>query len=150
MVYLGRNHDGRRSYEGNSGKYGGKKATTTERKKYVAPTANHHDVLFTPGTTKDTAEFKDTVQILARHVSTASGWKQGPMLAKAMTDPAAPVYAELPRPEMYTGAARSVIAFASVGPCFQPEAVDTCLARIWTMSLNSAASLVVPDVNMTS
>ena len=50
----------------------------------------------------------------------------------------------------YTGAARSVIAFASVGPCFQPEAVDTCLARIWTVSLNSAAALVVPDVNRTS
>ena len=46
MVYQGRNHDGRYG-GGKSGKYGGKKAATTERKKYVAPTANHHDVLFT-------------------------------------------------------------------------------------------------------
>ena len=62
MPYQGKNHDGRRTYEERrSGKYGGKKATTTERKKYVAPTANHHDVLFTSGTTKDAAEFKDTV-----------------------------------------------------------------------------------------
>ena len=68
MLYHGKNHCGRRSYEERrSGKYGGKKATATERKKYVAPTANHHDVLFTSGTTKDAAEFKDTVQILARH-----------------------------------------------------------------------------------
>ena len=50
----------------------------------------------------------------------------------------------------YTGPARSVITFASVGPCFQPDAVDTCLARIWTVSLNSAASVVVPEVNRTS
>ena len=72
--YQGKHHDGRPSYDGRkSGRYGGKKATATERKKYVAPTANHHDVLFTSGTTKDAAEFKDTVQILARHVSTASG-----------------------------------------------------------------------------
>ena len=97
MVYLGKNHDGRYG-GGKSGKYGGKKAATTEKKKYVAPTANHHDVLFTSGTTKDAAEFKDTVQILARHVSTASGWKQGPTLAKAMTDLAAPVYVEPARP----------------------------------------------------
>ena len=44
MVYLGRNHYGRDG-DGKTGKYGGKKAATTERKKYVAPTANHHDVL---------------------------------------------------------------------------------------------------------
>ena len=40
-----------------------------KEKKYVAPTANHHDVLFTSGTTKDAAEFKDTVQILTRDFS---------------------------------------------------------------------------------
>ena len=98
MVYQGRNHDGR--FGGRkSGKYGGKKTATTERKKYVAPTAYHHDVLFTSGTTKVAADFKDTVQILARHVSTASGWKQGPTLAKVMTDLAAPVYIEPARPE---------------------------------------------------
>ena len=40
MPYQGKNHDGRRTYEERrSGKYGGKKATTTEREKYVAPTA---------------------------------------------------------------------------------------------------------------
>ena len=65
MVYQGRNHDGRFG-GGKSGKYGGKKAATTERKKYVAPTANHHDVLFTSDTTKDAAEFKDTVQNIRR------------------------------------------------------------------------------------
>ena len=54
MVYLGRNHDGRYG-GGKPGKYGGKKAATTERKKYVAPTVNHHDVLFISGTTKDAA-----------------------------------------------------------------------------------------------
>ena len=96
----GKHHDGRPRYDGRKlGKYGGKKATATERKKYAAPTANHHDILFTSGTTKDAAEFKDTVQILARHMSTASGWKQGPTLAKAMTDLAAPVYVEPSRPE---------------------------------------------------
>ena len=99
MPYQGKNHDGRRSYEDHkSGKYGGKKATATERKKYVAPTANHHDVLFTSGTTKDVPELKDTVEILARHVLTASGWKQDPTLTKAMTDLAAPVYIEPARP----------------------------------------------------
>ena len=91
--YQGKHHDGRSIYDGRkSVRNGGKKATATERKKYVAPTANHHDVLCTSGTTKDAAEFKDTVQILARHVSTASGWKQCRTLAKAMTDLAAPVY----------------------------------------------------------
>ena len=69
-----------------------------KRKKYIAPTANHHDVLFTSGTTKDTAECKDTVRKLARHVSTASGWKRGPSLGKAMADLAAPVHAEPARP----------------------------------------------------
>ena len=64
--YQGKHHNGRPSYDGRkSGKYGGKKATATERGKYVTPTANHHDVLFTSGTIKDAAEFKDTVQILA-------------------------------------------------------------------------------------
>ena len=38
------------------------------------------------------------MQILARHVSTASGWKQGSTLAKAMTDLPAPVYIEPARP----------------------------------------------------
>ena len=72
--YQGKHHGGRPSYDGRkSGRNGGRKATATTRKEYVAPTANHHDVLFTSGTTKDAAEFKDTVQILARHESTASG-----------------------------------------------------------------------------
>ena len=110
MVYQGKNHDGRYG-GGKSGKYGGKKATTTERKKYVAPTANHHDVLFTSGTTKDAAEFKDTVQILARHVSTASGWKQGPTLAKAMTDLETLVYIEPVRPvrKYYEGTGKNMV-----------------------------------------
>ena len=54
--------------------------------------------MFTSRTTKDAAEFTDTVRILARHVSTASGWKQGLTLAKAMTDIKAPVYTKPARP----------------------------------------------------
>ena len=98
--YQGKHHNGRSRYDGcKPDRNGGRKATATTRKKYAAPTANHHDVLFTSGTTKDAAEFKDTVQILARHGSTASGWKQGPTLAKAMTDLAATVYVEPERLE---------------------------------------------------
>ena len=45
---------------------------------------------------------------------------------------------------------RSVIAFDSVGPCLYVDEVDTCLARIRTVLVNSAASFVVPEVNKTS
>ena len=99
MPYRGKRNGGRPSQDGpKSGRNGGKKAPATKRKKYSAPTANHHDILFTSGTIKDAAEFTDTFRVLARHVSTASGYKQGLTLAKAMTDLEAPVYTEPARP----------------------------------------------------
>ena len=61
-------------------------STPVTKPKFVAPTSGHEDVYFTTGSTKDAAAFQDTVQKLARHVSTAAGWKQGPTLGKAMTD----------------------------------------------------------------
>ena len=77
-------------------KNGNEKSTS---KKWAAPTANHHDIKFSAGTrAKDAAEFTDTVRVLARHVSTSSTYKHGPVLALAMTDLAAPVYAEPTRP----------------------------------------------------
>ena len=66
--------------------------------KFVAPTSGHEDVYFTTGSTKDAAAFQDTVQKLARHVSTAAGWKQGPTLGKAMTDLRDPVFVPPVRP----------------------------------------------------
>ena len=64
----------------------------------MVPTIGHGDILFTTGTTKDAAEFKDTVQKLARHISTVSRWKQDTALGKAMIDLKAPVYDEPVRP----------------------------------------------------
>jgi hypothetical protein len=46
----------------------------------------HKDVYFITGSRKDAVTFQDTVQKLARHVSTTAGRKQGPMLGKAMED----------------------------------------------------------------
>ena len=66
--------------------------------KFLAPTLGHEDVYFTTGSTKDVAAFQDTVQKLARHVSTAVGWKQGPTLGKAMTDLRDPVFSPPTRP----------------------------------------------------
>ena len=54
--------------------------------KFMAPTSGHEDVYFTTGSTKDVLAFQDTVQKLARHVSTAAGRKQGPTFGKAMID----------------------------------------------------------------
>ena len=56
------------------------------KSKFVAPTTGHEDVYFTTGSTKDVAGFQGTVQKLARQVSTATGWKQSPILGKATTD----------------------------------------------------------------
>ena len=53
---------------------------------------------FTTGSTKDAAAFQDTVQKLARHVSTAAGWKQGPTQGKAMNDLRDPVFNPPSRP----------------------------------------------------
>ena len=98
MVYRGkRNGGGCPRQDGpNQGKNGNGKSNS---KKWTAPTANHHDIAFSAGTrAKDAAEFTDTVRILARHVSTSSTYKHGPVLALAMTDLKAPVYTEPPRP----------------------------------------------------
>ena len=40
--------------------------------------------------------------------------------------------------------------FASVGPCLNIIEVDTCIARIQTLSVNPAASFVIPEENKTS
>ena len=61
-------------------------STSDAKPKFVAPTSGYEDVYFTTRSTKDVVAFQDTVQKLARHVLTATGWKQGPMLGKAMTD----------------------------------------------------------------
>ena len=73
-------------------------STPVAKPKFVAPTSGHEDVYFTTGSTKDAAAFQDTVLKLARHMSTASGWKQGPTLGKAMTDLQDPVFTQPNRP----------------------------------------------------
>ena len=55
-------------------------STSAAKPKFAAPTLGHEVVYFTTGSTKDAAGFQDTVLKLARHVSTASGWKQDPTL----------------------------------------------------------------------
>ena len=52
---------------------------------FEAPTAGLKSVYFTAGSTKDAAEFKDTVEKLLRHVATTA-WKQASILSKAMTE----------------------------------------------------------------
>ena len=99
--YQGKRNDGR--HDGiKSGRNGdGRKTSTTTstRKKYEAPTANHCSVLFTSGNTnKDAAEFTDTVRVLARHVSTSATYKHGSTLANSMVDLVAPVFVEPTRP----------------------------------------------------
>ena len=66
--------------------------TSDARQKFVAPTSGHEDVYFTTGSTKDAAAFQVTVQKLARRVSTAAGWKQGPTLGKTMNNMKDPVF----------------------------------------------------------
>ena len=61
---------------GASGRY-----TLATKPKFVTPTSGHKHVYFTTRSTKDAVAFQG-----ARHVSTATGWKQGPMLGKAMTN----------------------------------------------------------------
>ena len=73
-------------------------STPVAKPKFVAPTSGHEDVYFTTGSTKDAAAFQDTVQKLARHVSTAAGWKQGPILGKAITNLKDPVFDQPTRP----------------------------------------------------
>ena len=51
---------------------------------FEAPTAGLESVYFTTGSTKDAAEFKDTVENLSRHVATTA-WKQALILSNVMT-----------------------------------------------------------------
>ena len=98
MVYKG-NGCGRMHRAGSNRGRNGTNTTNTTTKKWSAPTANHHDVAFSSGTrANDAAEFTDTVRVLARHVSTSSTYKHGPVLALAMTDLQAPAYSEPTRP----------------------------------------------------
>ena len=97
--YRGKQNDGR--HDGpKSVRHGDRKGPATTRKKYTAPTTNHHDILFTSGSnSRDAAEFTDTVLVLARHVSTSLTYKHGPTLAKAMVDLVAPVFFEPTKPQ---------------------------------------------------
>ena len=52
---------------------------------FKAPTAGLESIYFTVGSTKDAAEFKDTVEKLSQHVATTA-WKQASILSKAMTE----------------------------------------------------------------
>ena len=54
-------------------------------------------VYFTAVSTKDAAEFKDTVEKLSRHVATTV-WKQASILSKAMTELKDPVFPMPARP----------------------------------------------------
>ena len=99
--YQGKQNDGRHDGIKSGRNGGGRKTltTTSTRKKYEAPTANHRNVLFaSDNTNKDAAEFTDTVRVLARHVSTSATYKHGPALANAMVDLVAPVFVESTRP----------------------------------------------------
>ena len=74
------------------------RSTSAAKLKFVAPTSGHENVYFTTGSTKDAMAFWDTVQKLARHMSTTEGWKQGPTLGKAVTDLQDPVFDPPTRP----------------------------------------------------
>ena len=87
---------GRSNRNRKKGSSGG--STSDAKPKFVAPTSGHEDVYFTTGSTKDAAAFQDTVQKLARHVSTAAGLKQGPTLGKAMTNLRDPAFNPPTRP----------------------------------------------------
>jgi hypothetical protein len=92
------NKGGRGGRHRNRKKGASGESTSATKSKFVAPTSGHEDVCFTTGSTKDAAAFQDTVQKLARHVSTAAGWKQGPTLGKAMTDLRDPAFDQPTRP----------------------------------------------------
>ena len=65
--------------------------TSPTKKKFTAPTPGYEGVYFTPGSTKDAAQFQDTVNKLSRCVGTQS-WKKVSVLSKAVGDLVAPVY----------------------------------------------------------
>ena len=58
---------------------------------FVALTAGLESVYFTEGSTKDAAEFKETVEKLSQHVATTA-WKHDLILSKAMTELKDPVF----------------------------------------------------------
>ena len=94
MVNVGRG--GR--YNRNMKKGASGESTSAHKSKSVAPNSGHENVYFTTGSMKDATAFQGTVQKLARHVSTAAGWKQGPTLGKATTDLQDPVFSPPSRP----------------------------------------------------
>ena len=59
---------------------------------FVAHTFGHKKVYFTTGSTKDIATFQETIQQLARHISTILGWKHGEVLGKAISNLKNPVF----------------------------------------------------------
>ena len=85
-------------YNRNRKKGASGESTSATKSKFVAPTSGHEYVYFTMGRTKDAAAFQRTVQKLEWHVSTATGWKQGSTLGKAMTDLQNPVFNPPSRP----------------------------------------------------
>ena len=75
----------------------GETPTPTAKKKFTAPTPGYEDVYFTSGSTKDAAQFQDTVNKLSRCVGTQS-WKKASVLSKAMGDLIAPIFTSPTRP----------------------------------------------------
>ena len=73
-------------------------STSATKSTFVASTSGHRDEYFTTGSTKDATAFQDTLQKLARHVSTAAGWKQGPLFGKTITNLRDPVFDPPTRP----------------------------------------------------
>ena len=100
-------------YRGKPRRVRGKKSGSEEgtsitqaKKKFTAPTPGYEDVYFTLGSTKDAAQFQETVNKLSRCVGTQS-WKKASVLSKAMCNLVAPIYTAPTRPvrQYMTGAA---------------------------------------------
>ena len=81
---------------------------------FEAPTAGLESVYFMAGSTKDAAEFKDTVEKLSRHVATTA-WKQASIISKSMTELKDPVFPMPTRPvRVYiSGTGSSVVEMTS-------------------------------------
>ena len=58
---------------------------------FEAQTAGLESVYFTVGSTKDAAEFKDTVEKLSRRIATTA-WNRASILSKAMTELKNPIF----------------------------------------------------------
>ena len=93
-----------------------KKSTVDEMSpgSFEAPTAGLKSVYCTAGSTKDAAEFKDTVEKLSRHVATTA-WKQASILSKAMMELKDPVFPMPDRtvPVYISGAVSSAVETTS-------------------------------------